>query len=111
VRGEIVYIDRFGNGITNINRAHLATLESEKLVITVRRRRLKLRRFYQEVRSGWPLALIGSTGFLEIAVHGNSAAKRLRLWIGLFVEARPVPARRAALPSAAAQPVPLAQTD
>jgi len=37
---------------------------------------------YDAVAPGKPLAVIGSSGFLEIAVNEDDAAKRLRLRMG-----------------------------
>ena len=42
----------------------------------------KIRRTYWDVAPGKPLALIGSSGLLEIAVRDGSAAKDLRLKVG-----------------------------
>ncbi len=39
--------------------------------------------------AGQPLALISSTGLLEIAVNGGSAARELGLKVGDIVVARP----------------------
>jgi hypothetical protein len=41
--------------------------------------------FYQAVAPGSPVALVGSSGFLEIAVNGGSAEKVLGLKVGTRV--------------------------
>jgi len=72
VEGEVVSIDRFGNLITNIP----GTLVPGKVRITVGRRTLtRLSRSYEEAPEGRLLALVGSTGHLEISVNRGSAHK------------------------------------
>ena len=44
--------------------------------------------FYQAVAPGKPVAVAGSSGFLEIAVNGGSAAKEMGLNIGMRVVLR-----------------------
>lgn len=82
--GEIIYIDRFGNAITNIGHACLSqecsTCRQFKVVIG--NRILPLADFYEAVPKGKPVAVVGSTGHLEIAINGGSAAERLALEVG-----------------------------
>jgi S-adenosyl-L-methionine hydrolase (adenosine-forming) len=77
-RGEIVWIDHFGNLITD-----LKTLKGELRAGDFRTR--KLHRTYGEVGSGEPLALLGSHGFVEIAVRNGSAEKLLGISRGARV--------------------------
>ncbi|MBI5386804.1 MAG: SAM-dependent chlorinase/fluorinase [Verrucomicrobia bacterium] len=85
VRGEVVYLDRFGNAITSIRNEQLPPREG--LVIRLSgNRRIPLRQFYQAVPAGRPVALPGSAGLLEVAVNGGSAADRLGLRIGSVLE-------------------------
>ena len=89
VRGEVVYVDRFGNAITNITEQHLSRLRRGGRGVDLGRRRLcPLAEFYQSVPKGQPLAVIGSSGFVEIAVNGGSAAARLSLSAGSPVTVR-----------------------
>ena len=83
-RGEVLYIDRYGNCITNLP-AETAANASE---VIVHRKRIPLRNFYQAVAGGKPVAIISSAGFVEIAVNGGSAAQRLKLTPGTRVELR-----------------------
>ncbi len=73
IRGAVIYVDRFGNLVTNISQEHLEG-KSIKTVYFVGRR-LPFKHTYAEVAPGKPLALIGSDGLLEIAVSKGSAAK------------------------------------
>lgn len=80
IRGAVVYVDRFGNAITNIRGADLPSV---RVRVTARGKNIgPLRDFYEQVPNGKPLAIQGSSGHLEIAVNGGSAAKTLRLKIG-----------------------------
>jgi hypothetical protein len=84
--GEVIYVDRFGNAITSIDAASLADGAYE--VFAGRRRLCTVDRFYQSVPVGKPVAVHGSSGFLEIAVNGGSAARHLGLNIGDVVTVR-----------------------
>lgn len=71
IMGQIIYIDKFGNLITNITENFLnnrdITIKLKNTIIT------GLSTSYGEVSPGKPLAIIGSSGYLEIAVnHGNA---------------------------------------
>jgi len=82
LRGEIIYIDRFGNCITNISAAAKVT-GKVRVAGTVE---CEFRRAYSDVAPGQPVALIGSTGFLEIAVNAGNSAQSFGLKIGDSVE-------------------------
>ncbi len=73
--GEIIRVDNFGNLITNITREHLSPfLASKNLIITVGRLTLKkISTTYNDVPKGQPLALIGSSDVLEIAINMGRA--------------------------------------
>lgn len=83
IDGEIVYVDRFGNLITNIGAESLRPFGDKPCEVFVGNKRLcPIAPFYGAVPVGRPLAVTGSTGFLEIAVNGASAAEKLRLRVG-----------------------------
>lgn len=72
LEGEVVSIDRFGNLITNIP----GGMVPPRARITVGRRTVRaLSRSYAEAPKGGLLALVGSTGHLEISVNHGSARK------------------------------------
>ena len=83
VQGSVIYIDRFGNAITNLA-GDLSILTDPRTRVRVphRLRLLPIRGFYQAVPQGQPLAVIGSSGLLEIAINGGSADRTLGLKIG-----------------------------
>ena len=92
VRWQVVYLDRFGNGITNLTAAHLAKLGCSPWSVRLRRgRSFRVAAFYQALPVGKPAGVVSSTGFLEIAANGRSAAEVLGLKVGDPVHVRGVP--------------------
>jgi S-adenosyl-L-methionine hydrolase (adenosine-forming) len=89
IEGEVVYIDRFGNAITNIGSELLRSAAKASCEVFSKRRRVcPLKKFYQDVAAKSPIALSGSSGFLEIAVSGGSAERLLGVRIGTRVVLR-----------------------
>jgi S-adenosyl-L-methionine hydrolase (adenosine-forming) len=79
--GSIIHLDHYGNATTNI--AYETILTKKPKNIRVKRREIGgLMKTYCDVPPGEALALIGSSGLLEIAVRDGSAAKALRLKVG-----------------------------
>jgi S-adenosylmethionine hydrolase len=77
----IIHIDVFGNATTNMDHGTLTGIDRPR--VTVHDKKLgRLRRTYWDVAPGKPLALIGSSGLLEIAVRDGSAAEQLNLHVG-----------------------------
>jgi S-adenosylmethionine hydrolase len=88
--GEIVYVDRFGNLITNIQTESLQIFGDKPCEVFAGRKRLcPIAPFYGAVPAGRPLAVMGSTGLLEIAINGASAAEKFRLGVGDKLDVRP----------------------
>jgi hypothetical protein len=89
VEGEVVYIDRFGNAITNIDPDSLAANGALRArVVSFGRQLCPLKSSYHAVPTGKPVAVFGSSGFLELAVNGRSAARMLGLRVGERVSVR-----------------------
>lgn len=85
--GQILTFDRFGNAITNIPQQLLG--ENKRMEIKVGNTLLKgLSTSYAERPPFTPLAIIGSSGFLEIALNLGSARASLRLRRGDEVEVK-----------------------
>lgn len=83
IRGEIIYIDDFGNCVSNIPAQALPPPGTPG--ITVACGGLSAIPFvatYGLVAEGTPLALIGSHGYLEIAVRQGNAASDFRIDAG-----------------------------
>ncbi len=74
--GQVVRIDRFGNLITNIDAETLKHfLRGREAEIKVGKLLLKrIKKTYGDVPKGEPLAIIGSSGCLEISVNGGEAS-------------------------------------
>jgi len=83
--GEIIRVDHFGNLITNITEEHLGPfLISKDLIIRVGKVTVKkISTTYNDVPEGKPLALIGSSHLLEIAVNMGRAVDYLGLEYGV----------------------------
>ncbi len=74
--GTIVRVDRFGNLITNISKKDIIRCfgKVEDLEVELGNRKIKgIRKTYSDVPSGQLLALIGSSGLLEVSVNRGSA--------------------------------------
>jgi len=83
IQGEIAYIDRFGNAITNIANTALTARAEGACEIIVRGKRLcGVQPFYQAVPNGNAVAVPGSSGFLELAVNAGSIARKFNLTVG-----------------------------
>jgi S-adenosylmethionine hydrolase len=79
LRGKGIYVDDFGNIITNITREKFSEVVGKKnFMITLPGVRInKLHNTYEEVKYGTPLVLFNSFGYLEVAVNGKSAFNML----------------------------------
>ena len=83
VVGEVIHVDSFGNTVTNITEKDIGTqVGKRKFKVGVNEVELKFCKAYGEVQAGEPLALIGSHGFLEIAVSQGDASKVFKLKSG-----------------------------
>jgi len=100
--GEVMWLDSFGSALTSVGRLQDSGPElslrpcwrpgspvsfriSEARVEIGANRRLPLSRTYADVPAGNPVAYIGSSGLLEIAVNGGRADKVLGLAPGIPV--------------------------
>ena len=83
IAGEVISVDRFGNLVTNLLAPRGGTVE------IAGRRVGTLRRTYADAPVGVPIALVGSSGLIEIAVRDGSAARELSAGRGAPVLLRP----------------------
>jgi S-adenosylmethionine hydrolase len=93
LRGIVVYVDGFGNLITNINRAHFerfaARFRAQSLSVTIKQHAsIPVRKAYGDAGCGAPLAIFGSFGMLELAIRDGSAAERYAAGVGTPVRLR-----------------------
>jgi hypothetical protein len=83
--GEVMHIDGFGNIITNVSEKEMKLIHLENscsIEICDRQLGLKIGKTYGDSRLNQPLALVGSHGYLEIAVVQGSAAQILAAKVG-----------------------------
>jgi S-adenosyl-L-methionine hydrolase (adenosine-forming) len=83
--GEVVFVDHFGNLITNIPAAWVTKLGA---VVVGEETVTRWVRTYADAEPGTMVALISSTGHLEIAVAQGHAARRLGVAVGTPVTVR-----------------------
>jgi len=87
VLGEVLHVDDFGNTISNISSEDLKKAgihEGDLLDVRLGGKTVTLRfcSAYDEVPVGTPLALIGGSNFLEVAVNQESASRTFRAKVG-----------------------------
>ncbi|HET7187139.1 MAG TPA: SAM hydroxide adenosyltransferase, partial [Gemmatimonadaceae bacterium] len=75
IAGVVITIDRFGNAVTNL-------MARRGGVLFVGGHRLPLSRSYSDVPPGALVALVGSSGLVEIARRDGNAATQLGLTRG-----------------------------
>lgn len=85
VHGEIVYIDRFGNCITNIPEAMAMTGAQIKIPGELT---IELMECYADADKHQALAVAGSSGFVELAINCGNAQEQLNLETGAKVVLR-----------------------
>lgn len=84
--GRVIYIDHFGNVVTNISEADLRPFSKEQLFISMGPMHISgIVDTYTAVEVGAPAALINSWGMLEIAVRNGSAARQFGIAVGCEV--------------------------
>lgn len=76
IYGEIIYVDRFGNLITNIpNEITLSKIYIDGIIVVIKK-------FYAQGISGEIIGIRGSSGFYEIACFKEPADKKLNIGVG-----------------------------
>lgn len=90
IHGEIVYVDRFGNLVTNVSREQLKPWQGKSgfgpVRIHVGSAEIEgINRTYSDVPKGRAVAVFGSSGFLEMAVNGGSAQATLGASVGSHI--------------------------
>ncbi len=85
--GEVVHVDHFGNAITSLAGddapAHFLVRVGSPATAPIHGGRQAT---YASAAPGAPLALVGSSGLIEIAINGGHAARSLGLFRGTQVE-------------------------
>ena len=84
IRGQVIEIDSFGNIITNITGGMFAgqPTDSRLCIVCGIYETFGLYRTYADQPEGMLVALVGSSGRVELAIVGNNAAEKLGVSIG-----------------------------
>jgi len=82
IQGEVIYIDHFGNLITNIPN------ENETTEFRIKNKKIPVKRFYGEGKMGKIIAVKGSCGFYEIASNKRNVKRISGAKIGMRIIAR-----------------------
>ncbi len=80
ILGEIIYIDKFGNAVTNIEKSlisrNISCIRVKDLCIK------RILRYYGEAEKGEKFGLFGSTNFLELSENQGKLSDSMNLEIG-----------------------------
>jgi S-adenosyl-L-methionine hydrolase (adenosine-forming) len=90
--GAVLHVDGFGNIITNISEKELSQSHAKgelSVELAGSKLKLKMRRAYGEAGPQEPLVLIGSHGFLEVALNQGNAAIKFKTKAGDRISVAP----------------------
>ena len=79
LEGEVLYVDDFGNVVTSINARDIAAFGENIVCVELasqKPQQMKVSRTFADEKFQEPLVLVGSHGYVEVALNqGNAAAK------------------------------------
>lgn len=80
IKGEVIFTDRFGNLITNVEKKLVNGWDYDKVLVKIKNKTIKgISRTYSDKKPGSLMALFGSSNYLEIAVNQGNAANQLKV--------------------------------
>ncbi len=86
IEGEVIYIDQFGNVITNIQAQKIDELLGSKpggrLKVVVKGKEAPLKNYYSQAKDDGIYSLINSFGYLELFVRNDNASLNLGIAVG-----------------------------
>jgi S-adenosyl-L-methionine hydrolase (adenosine-forming) len=84
VTGHVLYLDRFGNALTNILKSHCSQsiVKKPQKVLIQNRHKARYVRFFSQGKQSELIAVWNSGGQLEVAVREGSASQKYKLKIG-----------------------------
>jgi S-adenosylmethionine hydrolase len=86
-RGLVLKVDRFGNLITNLHVHEFPDIKTQPMEIRIARGRIhRLALTYADTAAGELFAIVGSSGYIEIAMNQASAAVKLGCAAGSTLE-------------------------
>lgn len=86
IEGKVIYIDRFGNVITNFITRSNKTIDALRYIEIGMNKVTQFFRYYSEASMYTLFGLIGSRNLLEISVRNANAAKILKVKIGTSIK-------------------------
>lgn len=92
IKGKVIYIDRFGNIITNITPEDIDDIVKSGIPASNIRTRIAeveitgIKKYYAEVNKGEPGTIFNSFGLFEIYAYLDDAAKMLNVKKGISIE-------------------------
>jgi S-adenosylmethionine hydrolase len=87
--GEILHVDGFGNIITNISQKEMDQAKAVNIKLHNISLNICFGKTYAQTKSREAIALIGSHGFLEIALNQASAVEKFNAAAGEKIEVTP----------------------
>lgn len=84
IEGEVIYIDSFGNAITNITEEEMKKLETskERFNVLYKGQKMPLSSYYSEAQGLGLGAVINSSGLIELFLFKGNASKEFGIRIG-----------------------------
>ena len=86
LEGEVIYIDTFGNAVTNIKAEALRSLPTEEpersLRFVMKGKEIAFKEYYSQVEDRGLYALINSMNYLELFVYRGDASKEFSISVG-----------------------------
>jgi len=86
IDGEVVYIDRFGNTMTNIPKEKISEMtgsnSENKIKVLIKGKEIPFKTYYAEVKDTGLYALINSFGYLELFVRNGNASRSFGIKTG-----------------------------
>jgi len=86
LKASILHIDRFGNLVTNVQAERWGITHEHHWLCRIGQDNIPLVRTYADRGEGEPLAYIGSSGYVEIAIRNGSAVERYGKVPTVFIE-------------------------
>ena len=92
LQGEVIFIDRFGNAVTNIKKTDITDLQGIQpegaLRIFFKDKEMQLKGYYAQAENEGISALINSSGYLEVFIYRGSAASKYDILPGDVVKVK-----------------------
>lgn len=87
IEGEIIYIDHFGNAISNIRYSDLAHLinqgnDKNTLKIVMKGKQIEIKDYYAQAEDKGLYAILNSMNYLELFVYRGDASKEHNIKVG-----------------------------